>query len=128
MAQILLIDPDHLLAETYRVALAAIGHKVTARAGAQAAITAADRAKPDLVILELQLIEHSGVEFLYEFRSYPEWQNIPVVVQTGVPPAEFADNWQLLKDGLGVNTYLYKPQTSLRQLLACVQEQLPVPA
>jgi DNA-binding response OmpR family regulator len=109
MAQILLIEPDLLLAETYRRALAADGHKVTVCAGAQAAITAADRTKPELVILELQLIEHSGFEFLYEFRSYPEWQAIPVLVQTGVSPGEFADNWQLLKRELGVNAYLYKP-------------------
>jgi DNA-binding response OmpR family regulator len=127
MARILLIEPDRRLAETYAKTLVAAGHKVTARTGAQSAITAADGAKPDLVILELQLIEHSGVEFLYEFRSYPEWQNIPVIIQTVVPPGEFADNWQLLKRELGVKAYLYKPQASLGQLLASVQ-QLPVPA
>jgi DNA-binding response OmpR family regulator len=128
MAQILLIEPDRLLARTYRRALVAAGHKVTVCAGAQAAITAADRTKPDLIILELQLIGHSGFEFLYEFRSYPEWQAIPVLVQTGVPPGEFADNWQLLKSELGINAYLYKPRVSLRQLVASVHEQLPVPA
>ena len=127
MAQILLIEPDRLLAETYCRALVDAGHKVMVCAGAQSAITAADQAKPDLVILELQLIAHSGVEFLYEFRSYPEWQAIPVLVQTGVPPGEFADNWQLLKRELGVNAYLYKPRVSLSQLLAGVREQLPVP-
>lgn len=128
MARILLIEPDHVLAETYRQALLNDKHKVTTCASAQSAITAADKAKPDLVILELQLVEHSGIEFLYEFRSYPEWQGIPVLIQTAVPPGEFADNWQLLKNGLGVNTYLYKPQTSLRQLLDSVRGELAVPA
>src|SRR5665213_4365074 len=109
MAQILLVEPDRLLAETYSQALTGAGHKVMIAPGAQAAISAADTARPDLVILELQLIEHSGVEFLYEFRSYPEWQNIPVIIQTVVPPGEFADNWQLLKRELGVKAYLYKP-------------------
>src|SRR5665213_2102299 len=96
MARILLIEPDRRLAETYAKALVAAGHKVTARAGAQSAITAADGAKPDLVILELQLIEHSGVEFLYEFRSYPEWQDIPVLIHSGVPAGEFTDSWQIM--------------------------------
>jgi DNA-binding response OmpR family regulator len=128
MAQILLIEPDRLLTETYYQALVAAGHQVAACAGAQAAITAADQARPDLVILELQLIEHSGIEFLYEFRSYPEWQSIPVLIQTQVPPGEFADSWQLLRHELGINAYLYKPQTSLRQLLANVRDQLPVTA
>ncbi len=126
MARIILIEPDRLLAETYVQALMTAGHKVVACASAQAAILAADMSKPDIVILELQLIEHSGVEFLYEFRSYPEWQAIPVIIQTGVPSAEFSGNWQLLKQELGVGAYLYKPQTTLQQLLASVGEHLPV--
>jgi len=128
MAQILLIEPDRLLAKTYCQSLVTAGHQVVVCAGAQTAITAADQTTPDIVILELQLIEHSGVEFLYEFRSYPEWQGIPVLVQTTVPPGEFADNWQLLKRELGVNAYLYKPHTSLRQLVSSVRGQLSVTA
>jgi DNA-binding response OmpR family regulator len=128
MARILLVEPDRVLAETYQQALLNGKHKVVVCAGAQAAITAADKRQPDLVILELQLVEHSGIEFLYEFRSYPEWQAIPVLVQTTVPPVEFTDNWQLLKNSLGVTNYLYKSQTSLRQLLAAVQDGLAVTA
>ncbi|HEY5152924.1 MAG TPA: response regulator [Candidatus Saccharimonadales bacterium] len=128
MARILLVEPDRLLARTYSQALNGDGHEVVAAAGAQAAVSAADAAGPDLVILELQLVEHSGIEFLYEFRSYPEWQGIPVVIHTGVPPAEFADSLQILRAELGINIYLYKPRTSLRELVANVREQLSVPA
>lgn len=128
MAQILLIEPDRLLAESYVGALQAAGHQVKAASGAQAAIMTADAAVPDLVILELQLVEHSGIEFLYEFRSYPDWQNIPVLVQTHVPQSEFADNWQLLQGELGVRAYLYKPRTSLRELVSNVSQHLPVAA
>lgn len=126
MAQILLIEPDRLLAETYTRALQAAGHHVVVCAGAQAAIMAADQQCPDIVILELQLVEHSGIEFLYEFRSYSEWQAVPVIIQTGVPPGEFNDNRRLLKEELGVQLYLYKPVTSLKQLVATVHEYLPV--
>lgn len=127
MAQILLVEPDRLLAQTYHRVLTDAGHEVAACAGAQAAITAADKARPDLVVLELQLVEHSGIEFLYEFRSYPEWQGIPVLIHTGVPPAEFNDSWPILGRELGIDVYLYKPRTSLRQLLDSVREQLPTP-
>src|SRR5689334_12321215 len=118
MSQILLIEPDRVLAETYRQALLAGGHRVVCCASAQAGIISADQYLPDLIILELQLIEHSGIEFLYELRSYPDWQDIPVIVQTHVPPAEFSANRQLLRGQLGVRSYLYKPQTTLRELLA----------
>jgi two-component system phosphate regulon response regulator PhoB len=73
MANILLIEPDRLLAEIYQRALSSEGHNVVVCAGAQSAILSADQSTPDLVILELQLVEHSGIEFLYEFRSYSEW-------------------------------------------------------
>lgn len=126
MAQILLIEPDRLLGETYAQALISDGHRVIACAGAQAAILAADQNRPDMVILELQLIKHSGLEFLYEFHSYSEWQPVPVLIQTSVPPGEFAENWQLLKNELGIQAYLYKPTTTLGQLVARVNEYLPL--
>ncbi len=128
MAQILLIEPDRVLAESYVQALLYAGHEVQAAGGAQAAILSADAIAPDLVILELQLVGHSGIEFLYEFRSYPDWQDTPVIIQTNVPRSEFADNWQLLQQELGVKSYLYKPRTSLHELLATVSGHLPVPA
>jgi two-component system cell cycle response regulator DivK len=94
MNSVLLIEPDRVMAEIYKRTIEADGiSAVTSVSGAQAAIMAADKHRPDLVILELQLIEHSGVEFLYEFRSYSEWQAIPVLVQTMVPFSEFRDNW-----------------------------------
>ena len=117
---ILLIEPDWVLADTYGRALIVEGHQVVPCASAQAGIQAADSHSPDLVILELQLIDHSGIEFLYEFRSYGEWQDIPVLIHSQVPPAEFASNWQLLKTELGVHEYLYKPSTNLERLLKSV--------
>lgn len=126
MAQILLIEPDYILAKTYYEALSRAGHRVTPAAGAQSALIAADKAKPDLVILELQLIEHSGIEFLYELRSYPDWQAIPVLLHTQVPPAEFNGNGTLLNGQLSIAGYLYKPQTSLRELVAQVEARLAV--
>ena len=126
--RLLLVEPDRLLAKTYYNALTGAGHRVTICAGAQTAVLAADQQTPDLVILELQLVEHSGIEFLYEFRSYPEWQNIPVLIQTMVPPAEFSTNRDLLKNELGVRGYLYKPRTTLGELVAKVNEFTPVKA
>lgn len=128
MADILIIEPDRLLAETYRRAFVHEGHEVLICASAQSGIFAADAVKPDLVILELQLIEHSGIEFLYEFRSYPEWQGIPVILQTNVPPTEFLQSSNLLRSELRVATYLYKPVTNLQSLLRSARELLPLAA
>lgn len=67
---VLLIEPNTLLAATYRQALQHAGHEVRHVTGAQAAVMAADGRTPDVVVLELQLPQHSGLEFLHEFRSY----------------------------------------------------------
>jgi len=115
-----MIEPDRVLAETYREACVRAGHSLVPCASAQAAILAADQKTPDAVIVELQLIQHSGIEFLYEFRSYPEWQHIPVIIHSVVSPAEFADNWELFKQQAGISRYLYKPHTTLKELLATV--------
>ncbi len=128
MAHILLIEPDRVLAKLYHHAIVGRGHSVVPCASAQAAVLSADQQTPDLVVLELQLIEHSGIEFLYEFRSYGEWQDIPVIAHTQVPISEFAANWQLFKQELGIAAYLYKPTTSLRQLLANIDERITVAA
>lgn len=123
MANILLIEPDRLLADTYRQSLETAKHNVLMCSSAQSAIFAADTIKPDAVVLELQLIDHSGIEFLYEFRSYPEWQAIPVIVLTQVPPMEFNGSRALLVDELGVVDYLYKPQTTLAELIEVVNQR-----
>ena len=124
MAGILLIEPDRKLARTYASLFAATGHAVRTAATAQAAICMADDRAPDLVVLELQLVAHSGIEFLYEFRSYVDWRQVPVVVLSGVPPAEFAVSRRLLTEQLGVRAYHYKPQTSLAALRRTVDTLL----
>ena len=118
---ILLVEPDRKLAETYEKALELNQHQVKACATAQQAILAADAAKPDVVVLELQLVGHSGVEFLHEFRSYADWQSIPVIILSSVSPQEFRGSEALLKH-LGVAAYYYKPRTSLKTLFDSIVE------
>lgn len=122
---ILLVEPDIQLAKTYRIALEAAGHSVRTAATAQDGIFRADERAPELILLELQLVSHSGIEFLYELRSYPEWMHIPVVALTHVPPAEFIDSWDLLESQLGVAKYVYKPRTTLVKLLQTVSDFAP---
>ncbi|HET9098194.1 MAG TPA: hypothetical protein VFN51_01100 [Candidatus Saccharimonadales bacterium] len=124
MGKVLLIEPDFILARTYKVALETVGHTVIMVSGAQSGISAADDCMPDAVVMEIQLIEHSGIEFLYEFRSYPEWQAIPVIIHSQIPPSEFAGSWEILKRDLGVNAYLYKTGTTLGSLIKTVEGAL----
>jgi CheY-like chemotaxis protein len=123
MPNVLLIEPDVALATTYAAALRHAGYAVSCSRGAQDAIEAADQAVPDVIILELQLTAHDGIEFLHELRSYPEWQAIPVVVNTTIAPQALAPVQEAMQRELGVRACHYKPRTSLQQLIRSVNEQ-----
>lgn len=124
MANVLLIEPDCVLARTYAGMLETAGHGVQVSTTAQDALQSADDSCPDIVLLELQLVAHSGIEFLYEFRSYADWRRIPVVVVSNVPSAEFNQSVSVLTKHLGIAAYCYKPQTDLKCLLRVVEDVL----
>jgi len=118
---VLIVEPDGLLGSIYQKVLESAGHRVVWSTGAQGAITLADVTTPDVVVLELQLRGHSGIEFLYEFRSYPEWQAIPIILHTFVPRQALT-----LPAQLNVPLHLYKPTTKLTSLVHAVSEAASV--
>lgn len=124
MKNVLLIEPNASLADVYQKFLKSLDYEVVVVASAQSAINAADKVLPDVVLLELQLVEHNGVAFLHEFRSYAEWQNVPVIVNTLVPPNRIAIVEKALKRDFGVVAVLYKPQTSLQDLQRAIKTHL----
>lgn len=121
MTRVLLIEPDTKLAGIYQRALENAGHEVKWAAHAQDAVHIADDYHPQLVVLELQLTAHNGIEFLYEFRSYPEWQGIPVLLLTMVPPQSLQISSDQI-DTFGIVGCLYKPATNLKQLVTAVND------
>lgn len=125
MATVLLLEPDAQLASKYSRALEEAGHRVHWRTDAQAALGVIDDHAPEVVVLEFHLPEHNGVEFLYEIRSYPDCDHIPVLLHTEVSPEHPGlghDYWPQL----GIRDYLHKPKTSLSQLVQRV-ERLTAP-
>jgi DNA-binding response OmpR family regulator len=113
--KVLLLEPNRILAQQYSRYLEKEGYKVTWCENAQDGVAAADELHPDLVIVELFLAGHSGVEFLYEFRSYADWLQVPVIILSGVSQTSAGVADATLRE-LGVEAYLYKPDTSLVQL------------
>jgi len=90
---------------------------------ADEAIKVADNNRPDAVITELSLRGHSGSEFLYEFRTYADWQDIHVIIYSSIKPTEELMNskdWKLLN----IADFLYKPTVSLRQLADVVETSI----
>jgi len=125
MARILLLEPDLQLGTIYSKYLRDFGHKVDHCREAGHAIEVMDKADIEIVILELQIALHNGIEFLYEMRSYPEWQNIPIIINSSVPKQILEQN-KLLQKHLNIAEVLYKPTTKLKMLSECVRRNLSV--
>lgn len=121
---ILLLEPNRLLANQYVSFLTRQGHQVAWREDAQTGITAADEQRPDVVIAELLLGGHSGIEFLYEFRSYGDWVAVPAIILSNLSP-EAAGLPPTVLESLGVAMYLYKPELSLQKLAELLSRLLP---
>ena len=118
---VLLVEPDNVLAEIYVAALRRGGFKTTRVTSAQDAVHAVDKSLPRCIILEVQLSSHNGVEFLYELRSHPDWRDLPVIIHSIVPESDFGLTPKLRKK-LGIVSCLYKPNTSLEQLVSATKE------
>jgi DNA-binding response OmpR family regulator len=115
MAKILLLEADHMLANNFITYIKGLGHEVIWELDPQAAIEVADTSQPDAIILDLLLASRSGIEFLYEFRSYPEWQNLPVIIFSNIVAEEMSSCLKAFEH-LNIAAYHYKPTTSLSQL------------
>lgn len=119
---ILLVEDDRWLGDMYASALDAVGaitvHRASDAAGALEVLDATD---VDLLVLDIFLGEHTGVELLHEMMSYEDCNQIPVVVLSAVHEHNFGmseERWQ----HYNVVKYLYKPQTTPAKLVATLQK------
>jgi len=124
---VLLIEADRLLAKNIVQAFTGAGHAVQWHVDPQSAITAADVRAPDLIILDFLLSNRSGTEFLYEFRSYPEWANVPAISYSSLSDNELKNYSPSFKQ-LGVKKVCYKSTTPLSELVDAARQLVLTPA
>lgn len=123
--QILLVEDDVWLAELYQDALqqGIVDSDVRVAATAEAALTAFEERHPDIILLDMFLPGHNGIELLHELASYQDSNCLPIIILSSVPPRDFGlppQRWH----HYGVVEYLYKPETKPFELVAAVQKQL----
>jgi DNA-binding response OmpR family regulator len=123
MARVMLLETDSLLARSLCQYLEACGHSLDWQVDPQEAIISIDVQPADIVILDLVLAGRSGVEFLYELRSYPDWLGLPVIIYTGIPQREVGSSLAGF-DQLNIRAYHHKHQTNLADLRQAVENCL----
>lgn len=110
MTGVLVVDDDPYLLRALRITLRAHGYDVTVAEDGRAALLAAARTTPALVILDLGLPDMDGVAVLAKLRS---WSQVPVLVLSARHGS--ADKVQALD--AGADDYITKP-FGLDELLA----------
>ena len=103
---LLIIEDDETLAGLLASHLRAHGYDVTVAASAEAAeVLFAERARPSLILLDLNLPDMTGIDILEKVKANPHTKRSPVVVLTTTD-----DNREVQRCyDLGANVYITKP-------------------
>jgi len=116
--RLLLVDDDEALLATLREALETAGYQVATTGDGASALAQVAAARPDLVILDLQLPSVDGWAVLRQLRGDPGASALPVLAITGV---EVERGDEVLS--AGANEFLTKPfsltvlESTVRRLL-----------
>jgi two-component system KDP operon response regulator KdpE len=100
--KVLIADDDPQIVRALRITLGARGYEVTTAADGRAALDAATRTHPDLVVLDLGMPGLSGVEVIQALRG---WTTVPILVVSGR-----TESWDKVEAlDAGADDYVTKP-------------------
>lgn len=100
--KVLLVDDDAQILRALRILLEARGYEVLLASDGRAALDAAARSHPDLVVLDLGMPGLTGVEVIQALRG---WTQIPIIVVSGR-----SDSWDKVEAlDAGADDYVTKP-------------------
>ncbi|MBN1589069.1 MAG: response regulator transcription factor [Pirellulales bacterium] len=112
--RILLVDDDHEIVESMRLALQAKGYQVVVARDGNQGLAMAEREDPDLVILDMMMPKRSGFLVLERLR-----RTRPVPLRIIMITANEGSRHKAYAEMLGVDDYIRKP-FAMDRLLASV--------
>ena len=80
MARILLVDDEDYIRQYYTEELSNEGHKVWTRATGHELLKTIDSLQPEVVVLDIRLVDYDGLDLLQEVRN--KHHNLPVILCT----------------------------------------------
>jgi CheY-like chemotaxis protein len=108
MKQVWIVDDDQEMTRAISMMLEMLGCQVTGFLSARnAAKTLLTGVRPDMLVLDINMPEVTGLDFLEFLRRRPEWKDLPVVMLS----TEAADVTVDQALELGADGYVMKPVT-----------------
>jgi len=122
--RILIVEDNELNLKLFRDLLAANGFETVETREGLEAISLTRNMRPDLILMDIQLPEISGLDITRKIKSDPELRHIPVIAVTAFAMKD--DEARILE--AGCEAYLSKP-IAIDQFLSVVRRfLLPVTA
>lgn len=103
--RVLLAEDEPNIVESLRFLLSRAGFDVDVRDNGVAALDAARRMKPDVLVLDVMLPEMNGFEILSNLRSDPETAEMPILMLTAKGQREDRERAM----ALGASQFMSKP-------------------
>ena len=108
MKQIWIVDDDEEMGRALGLMLQLLDCETTLFFGARSAVQALLTGKaPNLMIVDINMPEVSGLDLIEFLRRRPEWKNMPIVMLS----SEAADTMIDKALRIGADTYVVKPVT-----------------
>lgn len=121
MGTVLVIDDQPEMRQLFQRVLEHQGHRVVCAGNGQEGLRVLQSCPAQVVLLDMAMPEMDGLSFLRALRQQPGWEQLPVIILSGLmSPEQVA-----AARALGVADQLVKAQFSMRELRALVARHLP---
>lgn len=124
MSRVLIVEDHDALRRGYRTILTAAGHEVFEAWDGEEALEQAERANPDVILLDLLMPNMDGLQFLREYDLKKRHPNVAVVIFSNSSAPERV---QEALD-LGARRFLIKAVITPKEIVKIVQAELEVPS
>jgi two-component system, chemotaxis family, chemotaxis protein CheY len=117
MKQVWIVDDDQEMSHAMSMMLKLLDFQTTCFLNARNAVQSLQAGKrPDMMVLDINMPEFSGLDLLEFLRRSPEWENLPIIMLS----SEAADAMVDEAMALGADSYVMKP-TTLEELEKAIE-------
>jgi|RhiMetdeSRZDD1v2_1073273.scaffolds.fasta_scaffold13984_9 two-component system, chemotaxis family, CheB/CheR fusion protein len=83
MTRVLLLEDSEDVLYLFQIELEWLGYEVDATTDGEAALAAAKRTPPDVIVSDLSMPDMDGFEFIQRVRKLPSLYSVPAIALTG---------------------------------------------
>ncbi len=120
MTKIAIIEDDITINQMYRMKFEADGFEVQVADNGKTGVELAEKFRPDIILLDLQMPEMTGDEALTEIRSHDWGKKMPVIILTNLGEEESPKHLR----SLGIHSYIVKANLTPKEVVMRVKDAL----